>query len=100
MLYREPLVQAALQGDFLRGQTPDLSLRSVQRRFVHSTGLSHNAIYQIERATQALDLLQQGVSILDTIDRLGYFDQPHLTKALKRFAGQTPAQILRLRESE
>jgi methylphosphotriester-DNA--protein-cysteine methyltransferase len=40
-------------------------------------------------------MLQQGASILDTVYSLGYFDQPHLTHALKRFMGQTPAQFAR-----
>ena len=31
---------------------------------------------------------------------LGYFDQPHLTRALKRFIGKTPAQIINKTESE
>jgi methylphosphotriester-DNA--protein-cysteine methyltransferase len=44
-----------------------------------------------------LKLLQQGVSILDTVDQAGYFDQPHLTRALKHLMGQTPAQIIRTR---
>jgi AraC-like DNA-binding protein len=91
LLVREPVVEAALQG-----HANDLSLRSVQRRFLRATGVTHNTVYQIERARQALALLQQGTPILDTVDRLGYADQPHLTRVLKRFTGQTPAQILRL----
>src|SRR5438270_126041 len=39
-------------------------------------------------------LLKQGVSILDTVEQAGYFDQPHLTRSLKYLIGQTPAQIL------
>jgi AraC-like DNA-binding protein len=34
------------------------------------------------------------VSILDTLHQAGYFDQPHLTRSLKYFIGQTPAQIM------
>ena len=48
----------------------------------------------IERARQALSLLQKGEPILDTAYLLGYFDQPHLTRSLKLYAGKTPAQIL------
>jgi methylphosphotriester-DNA--protein-cysteine methyltransferase len=44
--------------------------------------------------------LEQGVSILDTIHEAGYFDQLHLTNSLKRFLGQTPAQIARVRQPE
>src|SRR5215469_18175415 len=90
LLVREPIVGAALQGHL-----KDLSLRSVQRRFVQSTGVTQGTIRQIERARYATLLLQQGVSIVDTIVEAGYFDQAHLTRSMKYFIGQTPAQILR-----
>jgi AraC-like DNA-binding protein len=88
LLVREPAVDAALQGHL-----QDLSLRSVQRRFLQVAGVTHSAARQIERARYATRLLQQGVSILDTIYQAGYFDQPHLTRSLRYFIGQTPAQI-------
>src|SRR5579859_5828278 len=91
LLVREPIVDAALQG-----QLNEISLRSVQRRFLRATGLTHSAIRQIERAQRALALLEQGVSILDTVDQAGYADQAHLTRSLRRLMGQTPAQILRV----
>jgi methylphosphotriester-DNA--protein-cysteine methyltransferase len=65
----------------------------VQRRFLRATGLTHGAVSQIERAHRAVALLRQGVSILDTVERAGYADQPHLTRSLKRLIGQTPAQL-------
>jgi AraC-like DNA-binding protein len=40
-------------------------------------------------------MLERGVPILDTVDQAGYADQPHLTRAMRRFWGYTPAQILR-----
>jgi AraC-like DNA-binding protein len=40
-------------------------------------------------------LLQQGVSILDTVYEVGYADQAHMTRSLKRLIGQTPTQIAR-----
>ncbi len=89
LLVREPIVDAALGG-----QLQELSLRSVQRRFLQATGLTHSTIRQIERARQAAALLEQGVSILDTVEQTGYADQPHLTRALKRLIGQTPGQLL------
>ena len=90
LLVREPIVGAALQGHL-----KDLSLRSVQRRFVQSTGATQVTIRQIERARYATLLLKQGVSIVDTFLEAGYFDQAHLTRSMKYFIGQTPAQILR-----
>src|SRR5260221_7892765 len=95
LLVRDQLVEGVLED-----QRRTTSLRSVQRRFLQVTGLPYNAIRQIERARQAMELLQKGVSILDTVDQAGYFDQPHLTRSLKQFIGQTPAQIARLSQSE
>jgi AraC-like DNA-binding protein len=88
----EPIVEAALQGHVKE----DLSLRSVQRRFLRATGLTHGTIYQINRARKAMLMLEQGTSILDTVDQAGYSDQPHMTRALKHLIGRTPAQILDL----
>ncbi|MDZ4763415.1 MAG: helix-turn-helix domain-containing protein [Chloroflexota bacterium] len=90
ILVCEPVIDAALQGD-----TSNLSVRSVQRRFLQATGLTPVLIRQIERARHATALLQQGDSISDAVYTAGYFDQAHLTHALKRFMGQTPAQIAR-----
>lgn len=69
------------------------SERTVRRRFLHTTGLTPKVIQQIERANRAAALLEQGIPILDVVYQLGYADQPHLTRSLKRFTGQTPAQI-------
>ena len=87
-LVRDPLVVAALQG-----RTPDLSQRAMQYRFVQATGLTHSTIRQIERARHAVALLEQGMPIADAACDLGYFDQAHLTNALRRFAGATPGHI-------
>jgi hypothetical protein len=88
LLVCDPVVDASLQGP-LKGCDP----RTVQRHFRRSTGLAHGAAWQIERARYATCLLQEGVSILDTVLEAGYFDQPHLTRSLKRYIGHTPAQI-------
>ena len=90
LLVREPVV-----GEALQGHLKDLSLRSVQRRFLQATGLTQNAARQIERARYATLLLQQGVSIPETMCGAGYFDQPHLTRSLKHRVGLTPTEIMR-----
>ncbi len=95
LLLRKSVVEAAL-----RGQLTDRSLRTAQRHFLRTTGLTHSAIRRIERARYATILLQQGASIPDTILEAGYFDQPHLTRSLRYFIGQTPAQIIDERRSE
>jgi hypothetical protein len=88
ILVRDPVVEVAIQG-----HTPDMSIRSLQYRFLQATGLTHKTIQQIERARSAVSLLEQGTPILETALELGYFDQAHLTNSMKRFIGKTPAQI-------
>jgi AraC-like DNA-binding protein len=89
LLVCDPVVE-----DVLKGHPVEMSLRTVQRRFLQATGLTHNTLYQIQRARYAVTLLKQGISILAAVHEAGYFDQPHLTRALKQFVGLTPAQIV------
>jgi hypothetical protein len=88
LLVHDPLVDAVLNGT-----PPAISQRTLQRRFLGATGLTQGTFYQIERARQAVRMLKQGESILDTAYRAGYFDQSHMTRSLKQYIGQTPAQI-------
>jgi AraC-like DNA-binding protein len=88
VLVHDPVVTAALQDH--AQPTPS---RTVRHRFLRATGLTQTHIRQFERAKQAEMLLESGVPILDVVYQAGYFDQPHLTRSLKRFVGKTPAQI-------
>lgn len=90
VLLRDPLVTAVLHD-----QPQDVSMRTVRRRFLQSTGLTPKQITQIDRALRAMALLTSGVPILDVVYDLGYADQPHLTRSLRRFIGQTPGEIMR-----
>ena len=94
ILVHDPIVKAVLQG-----QPHKVASRTVRHRFLQATGLTNNHIHQIQRAQQAAALLRHGKSILDTAYELGYYDQSHLTKALKQWVGHTPAQIVRANES-
>lgn len=88
LLVHDPVVSAAVHDD-----VAGLSTRTVERRVLRATGLTRGTIRQIERAERAVDLLSRGVPSLDVVRRAGYADQPHLTRSLKRFVGQTPSQI-------
>ena len=83
----DPVVMAALRGD-----DPGLNRRSVQRHVSRVTGLRANQIRQIVRARSASERLQRGESILDVAHDLGYADQAHLTRDLRRMTGFTPGQ--------
>lgn len=90
ILVRDPVVDTVLQG-----YGRDFSPRTVRHRFMQTTGLTQSHIRQAERAMLAAARLRGGASILDTVFECGYFDQPHLTRALKHWIGYTPAQVVR-----
>ena len=88
---RDPLVY-----DVVVGGTADVGTRSVQRRVAAATGLTQGSIRQIERARQAAILLGEGLAPLEVVNRLGYYDQPHLARSLARFIGRTATDLRRL----
>jgi AraC-like DNA-binding protein len=95
-LVKRGLLNANLSiGKALAGSEAPMSIRSLQRHFLSTTGLTKNKTQQIARARQAFALLQQGKPIADAVFEAGYADQAHMTRALKLLAGQTPKQILR-----
>ena len=89
----ETLIHDPVVHDALHNKTPDVSPRTLRHRFAKSTGMSQKHIEQVQRAKQAQALLRAGTPILDVTYQLGYYDQPHLTKSLKRYIGYTPAEI-------
>ena len=60
ILSRDPIVD-----DTLLRRPGELCLRSVQRHFLRSAGITYATFRQIERARYATNLLREGVSILD-----------------------------------
>jgi hypothetical protein len=91
VLARDPVVGAASTGRPPQGLSP----RTLRHRFLRATGLAQGAVCQVERANRAAAHLRRGVPIPDVIHREGYFDQPHMTRSLKRWVGLTPARIAR-----
>jgi AraC-like DNA-binding protein len=100
LVREDVLINEASIQSILTGINEDVSIRTAQRRFLQATGITNNAVYQIERARHATLLLKSGLSILDTVDRAGYYDQPHLTRSLIRYIGQTPTQIQGKKEAQ
>jgi Helix-turn-helix domain len=93
MVREDVLVCDPIVAEVVDGGSPGVSERTVQRRFVASTGLTRGAVRQIKRARQAAVLLQEGVASHDVVHRLGYFDQPHLVRSLARYVGRTATQL-------
>lgn len=87
-IVRDPLVATVRRGD-----RPEVSARTVERRFRAATGLTRGAVRQIEQARAAATLLAQGHPTATVVAQGGYFDQPHLARALRRYVGRTAAQL-------
>ncbi|WP_205696750.1 helix-turn-helix domain-containing protein [Conexibacter sp. SYSU D00693] len=85
---RDPLVTAALRGD-----RPAVTDRTLERRFRAATGLSRGAVRQIARAREAAVLLASGAPAADVTFALGFYDEPHLARALRRYVGRTAGQL-------
>ena len=88
LIGREPLVDDALQGG-----GGGVSLRTLQRRFYLATGQARRTVRQIEQARRAAVRLREGATPADVTHELGYYDQPHLTRSMRRYLGQTPAEL-------
>ncbi|TDB95582.1 helix-turn-helix domain-containing protein [Actinomadura sp. 7K534] len=84
----DPLVAGVLLG-----HRPDVSVRTLERRFRAVTGLTRGAVRQIERARTAAGRLAAGEPATDVAAVLGYFDEPHLARALRRYVGRTAGQL-------
>ena len=88
LITSDPCVEATL-----RRRPEPVSQRTEQRHFLRAVGVTHATVRQIERARYATRLLRDGAAIPRVVDDAGYFDQAHLTRSVRRFIGQTPAQI-------
>lgn len=86
ILFADPIVYAALTGN-----PKAMSTRSTQRHFVKHTGLTQKYLAQIQRAQQAVALLQQGKKPSDVAADAGYTDQPHMARSLKKIMHIKPS---------
>lgn len=77
------------------GTVRNVPERTAQSRFVRAVGLPRRKLQVIERARRAAGLLRAGVSIADVVHDAGYYDQPHMTRALRQLIGQTPGELAR-----
>ena len=89
LLAFDPLVEELGHGGAVRA-VPE---RTAQSRFVRAVGLSRRKLHLIERARHAARLLRAGAAIADVVFDAGYYDQPHLTRAVRQLIGYTPAEL-------
>ena len=91
LLVVDPLIDELWHGGAVRG-VPE---RTAQSRFARAVGLSRRTLQVIERARYAARRLRAGAAIADVVSEAGYYDQPDLTRSLRRLIGHTPADLAR-----
>lgn len=67
--------------------------RSNQRHYRQAVGLSRRQSEQIRRAEHAAALLGSGKRPAEVAAEVGYADQAHLTRSLKKLLGKTPGRL-------
>lgn len=81
------LKQDDIVASVLEGQPKAMSSRTMQRHFHEVTGISRKALAKIQRAQDAVKMLQAGTATAEVAAEVGYTDQSHLTKDLKKIMG-------------
>jgi transcriptional regulator GlxA family with amidase domain len=78
-----------------------ITRRQLERRFLDAVGIPPRTVAQLARFQRALALLQSRrvcVRIADAAAACGYYDQAHLVRDFKRFAGLPPQAFFRREE--
>ena len=69
------------------------SRRSVQLHFKHTTGITQKDFQLIRRAQEAVRRLKDGENAAAVAVDLGYTDQPHMIKSIKKIMGALPSNL-------
>lgn len=88
-LLKNDEVVARVLNDKPKGASP----RTVQLHFKAATGLTMNYFEQIRRAQEAVRQLQAGKKPLDVASDVGYTDQAHMIRSLKKIMGRLPSNV-------
>jgi AraC-like DNA-binding protein len=73
-----------------------MSVRSYERQFAEEIGISPKEFARLSRFATAIDLKRMNKgSWLNISHRLGYFDQMHMMRDFRIFAGDAPGRLVR-----
>lgn len=81
------LKQDDIVASVLEGHPKAMSSRTMQRHFHEVTGISRKTLGKIQRAQQAVKMLQAGTATAAVAAEVGYADQSHLAKDIKKIMG-------------
>jgi AraC-like DNA-binding protein len=74
--------------------------RTLHRRSIAAFGYGPAVLRRVLRFRRALALLRAGLAPADVAGRLGYADQPHLSRDVRAFAGTSPRAVRRHTSAE
>lgn len=94
MIKRHIMANNSVVEAVVKGKPYEVCQRSIQRHFRQATGMTWKHYQQIKRAHHAVQLIKDGKLLLDVAFEVGYADQSHMTRSLKKILGQTPHEIL------
>jgi hypothetical protein len=77
----------------LDGTPKAASKRSIERHFKETTGLTSKKLADIRRAQEAVRMLKGGKDPAATAADAGYYDQPHLSRSLKKLMDSLPSDV-------
>ncbi len=81
------LKQDDVVASVLNGDPKAMSSRTMQRHFHTVTGIGRKGLQKIQRAQDAVKMLQNGTASAEVAAEVGYTDQAHLTNDLKKIMG-------------
>lgn len=102
---RDSLVEAALEplgragdaaGVAAVARSLQVSERHLSRRFLACVGIPPKRYAGLRRFERAMAALRAAPSLVDAALQAGYYDQAHLAREIRAFAGMTPRQLARL----
>lgn len=72
-----------------------LTLRTLQRRFASNVGITPKMLVRIVRFQRVFQMVrQEPASLAGVAAECGYFDQSHMVRDFRDFAGEAPAKLL------
>lgn len=75
------------------GRPKAASKRSVQQHFRKTTGITQKDFQLIRRAQEAVRQLKAGHNAADVAIDLGYSDQSHMIKSIRKIMGHLPSNL-------
>jgi AraC-like DNA-binding protein len=93
MAMNRVLTSNHLVAQALNDRLKDTPQRTLQHHFKRSTGITQKDFRLIRRAQEAVRRLKAGGNGADVAAELGYADQPHMIKSIKRIMGYLPSDL-------